>query len=188
MSSVSPTSGRSALAPPPPSTGGGGPRHPPPVRLPVPKRPPLTPSAIFTLIQTIKETGRRLGMSDVAVATACTLFHRMVRVLTVGEETGPFAAVPSAGEADASAAANAAPPATYSATNDNPLPSAVDGSIRSSLGDVDPYVSQGLFISLYHQPLITCHYFLDHGDGLYQFGGKGSRGAPASSRRYRRLL
>lgn len=141
MSSVSPTSNRPLLGPqssiPSSSTGVGVPRHPPPVRLPVPKRPPLTPSAIFTLIQTIKETGRRLGMSDCAVATACTLFHRMVRVLTVGEETGPFAAMAMSGESEVAAAQ----PATYSVTNDNPLPSAIDGSIRSSLGDVDPYVS-----------------------------------------------
>ncbi|VDM16635.1 unnamed protein product [Hydatigera taeniaeformis] len=148
MSSVSPTSNRPILGPqssiPSSSTGIGLPRHPPPVRLPVPKRPPLTPSAIFTLIQTIKETGRRLGMSDCAVATACTLFHRMVRVLTVGEETGPFAAMTMSGESEIAAAQ----PATYSVTNDNPLPSAIDGSIRSSLGDVDPYTMAMACISL----------------------------------------
>ncbi|KAL5108885.1 Cyclin-Q [Taenia crassiceps] len=148
MSSVSPTSNRPILGPqssiPSSSTGIGVPRHPPPVRLPVPKRPPLTPSAIFTLIQTIKETGRRLGMSDCAVATACTLFHRMVRVLTVGEETGPFAAMAMSGESEVAAAQ----PATYSVTNDNPLPSAIDGSIRSSLGDVDPYTMAMACISL----------------------------------------
>lgn len=139
-SSVSPTSlgapGTNA-----PSSSAVASRQPPPVRLPVPKRPPLTPSAIFTLIQTIKETGRRLGMSDVAVATACTIFHRMVRVLTVGEETGPFANIPT-GEVGPDGSQGAqAQPASYSLTNDNPMPSAIDGSIRSSLGDVDPYVS-----------------------------------------------
>ncbi|VDD82138.1 unnamed protein product [Mesocestoides corti] len=117
------------------------PPRPPPVKLPVPKRPPLTPSAVFTLIQTIKETGRRLGMSDCAVATACTLFHRMVRVLTVGEETGPFAA-----EVDGEA--EPATPATFSSNNDNPTPSAIDGSIRSTLGDVDPYTMAMACISL----------------------------------------
>ncbi|VDL18910.1 unnamed protein product [Hymenolepis diminuta] len=142
-SSVSPMPGA------PSNSAGNASRQPPPVRLPVPKRPPLTPSAIFTLIQTIKETGRRLGMSDVAVATACTIFHRMVRVLTVGEETGPFANV-IGGETgvDGDSQVAQAQPATYSATNDNPLPSAIDGSIRSSLGDVDPYTMAMACISL----------------------------------------
>lgn len=148
MASMSPSSTPKDLAPQARSTIASHPvagRQPPAVKLPVPKRPPLTPSAIFTLIQTIKEAGRRLGMSDCAVATACTLFHRMVRVLTIGEETGPFADIASVNVAEgetvsAAAASETATPATFSA-NDNPATTAIDGSIRSTLGDVDPYVS-----------------------------------------------
>ncbi|BHF72121.1 Cyclin-related protein fam58a [Sparganum proliferum] len=116
-------------------------QRPPPVKLNVPRRPPLTPSAIFTLIQTIREAGRRLAMSDPAIATACTLFHRMVRVLTVGEETGPFAVEAEAGETNIT-------PASFSSTNDIPTASAIDGSIRTTLGDVDPYTMAMACISL----------------------------------------
>ncbi|KAF8567393.1 hypothetical protein P879_05783 [Paragonimus westermani] len=97
----------------------------------MPPRPALSDAALFSVVLTVRETGRRLAMSDCAVATACTLLHRALRVLTTGDEqsnsTGP---VPSMnGETDAS-------------------PEAIDHSFRHSLGEIDPYTIAMASISL----------------------------------------
>ncbi|VDQ03958.1 unnamed protein product [Trichobilharzia regenti] len=49
-------------------------------------RPPLSDAALFSLVLTVREAGRRLAMSDYAIATACTILHRALRVLTTGDE------------------------------------------------------------------------------------------------------
>lgn len=89
----------------------------------MPPRPALSDAALFSVVLTVRETGRRLAMSDCAVATACTLLHRALRVLTTGDEETSKAA-PMAnmnGEVDTSS-------------------EAIDHSFRHSLGDIDPYV------------------------------------------------
>ncbi|CAH8668383.1 unnamed protein product [Dicrocoelium dendriticum] len=97
----------------------------------MPPRPALSDAALFSVVLTIRETGRRLGMSDCAVATACTILHRALRVLTTGDEQ-PDTSKPSStmnGDTDTS-------------------PDAIDHSFRHSLGDIDPYTIAMASISL----------------------------------------
>lgn len=99
----------------------------------VPPRPALTDCAMFSVILVIRETGRRLAMSDCAVATACTLFHRAIRVLTTGDEqpntSSNTSSLLNGGDVDASS-------------------EAIDQSFRRSLGDMDPYTIAMASISL----------------------------------------
>lgn len=92
----------------------------------MPAKPVLSEAALFSVILTIRETGRRLAMSDWAVATACTLFHRAHRVMTTGDEqpTAPLSNGGSGGGLDNTISAEA-----------------IEQSFRHSLGDIDPYVS-----------------------------------------------
>ncbi|VDP89191.1 unnamed protein product [Echinostoma caproni] len=101
----------------------------------MPPRPALSEPAVFSLILTVRETGRRLAMSDCAVATACTIVHRALRVMTTGDEqpfgttTGSVAGTSVNGDHDASS-------------------ESIEHSFRHSLADVDPYTIAMASISL----------------------------------------
>ncbi|KAG5449015.1 Tyrosine-protein phosphatase 99A [Clonorchis sinensis] len=96
----------------------------------MPQRPALSDAALFSIVLTVRETGRRLAMSDYAVATACTILHRALRVLLTGDEqpNNPSTTVLN-GDTSAS-------------------PEAIDQSFRHSLGDIDPYTIAMACISL----------------------------------------
>ncbi|CAL8092259.1 unnamed protein product [Calicophoron daubneyi] len=96
-------------------------------------RPPLSDAAVFTLILTVRETGRRLAMSDCAVATACTILHRALRVLTTGEEQ------PMASNQANSSEVNG---------DSDAFPEAIDQSFHRSLNDIDPYTIAMASLSL----------------------------------------
>ncbi|TPP60266.1 putative cyclin [Fasciola gigantica] len=98
-------------------------------------RPTLSESALFSLILTVRETGRRLAMSDYAVATACTILHRALRVMTTGDEQ-PLGSTSSTG---GSASING---------DQESSSEAIEHSFRHSLGDVDPYTIAMASISL----------------------------------------
>ncbi|KAL3321216.1 Cyclin- protein fam58a [Cichlidogyrus casuarinus] len=68
------------------STRAFGLPHPNPTLNQMRKRPSLTPFALYHLIMCMRETGRRLAMSDLAIARACTLMYRALSVLITGRD------------------------------------------------------------------------------------------------------
>lgn len=106
-------------------------------------RPALSESAVFSLILTVRETGRRLAMSDYAVATACTILHRALRVMTTGDEQ-PLGST-----------SNAVGSTSVNGEQETSSES-IEHSFRHSLGDVDPYVS---YCILWH--MISSLYYRD---------------------------
>nr|CAH8831934.1 unnamed protein product [Trichobilharzia regenti] len=97
-------------------------------------RPPLSDAALFSLVLTVREAGRRLAMSDYAIATACTILHRALRVLTTGDEQpNPIVAT------------------SNSAVNGSDALSGFDSieqSCKHSLGDIDPHTIAMASLSL----------------------------------------
>nr|AAW26774.1 SJCHGC09418 protein [Schistosoma japonicum] len=100
----------------------------------LPPRPPLSDAALFSLILTVREAGRRLAMSDYAIATACTILHRALRVLTTGDEQ-PVTTVTTG-----SAVVNGSDSVSGF---DN-----IEQSFKHSLGDIDAHTIAMASISL----------------------------------------
>ncbi|VEL07410.1 unnamed protein product [Protopolystoma xenopodis] len=127
----------------------------------------LTDSSIFHLILTLREAGRRLALSDPTIATAATLFHRSLRVLTTGEDPIPSATVATTLESIATngeqncSDESGIPCAISLDVGAKPVEgpvsmAAIDQALRNSLGDIDPHVSH-LVSSMCIQILFRLH-------------------------------
>ncbi|CAH8464184.1 unnamed protein product [Schistosoma rodhaini] len=101
----------------------------------LPPRPPLSDAALFSLILTVREAGRRLAMSDYAIATACTILHRALRVLTTGDEQ-PVTTLATSGSA------------TVNGSDSVSGFDSIDQSFKHSLGDIDAHTIAMASISL----------------------------------------